>query len=367
MADDSRLSEYTRRVLIAAGVVIGVVASIYFLWQLGSVFMLIFAGVLFAVILSGLTNRVAHRLSLPRGVSMMVVIVGTVGLCVGFGFLAGPRLVSQGGELGKRIPEALTQLQKQIAAQEWGQQLLQRTPNPKEMASSSSGSIAGEVLGVFSTAASALSSAVVVVIIGLYLAISPLLYTEGFARLVPGGRRKRVGQVLASMGHALRWWMVGRGASMVVVGLLTAGGLLIAGVPLFLSLGVIAALFSFVPYIGPIAGAVPALLVAFTVSPTKALYVVFIFAGVQFLESYLVTPLIQEQTVSIPPALLISAQVVAGVLAGLLGVLLATPIAVTATVAVQMLYVEDVLGDSVEVLGESEEKAVQEGAGDRIV
>ena len=367
MADDTRLSGYTRRVLIAAGVVVGTVAAIYFLWQLGDVFMLIFAGVLFAVILSGLTNVLVHRASLPRGVAMTIVIAVTIGLLGGFGVLAGPRLASQGSELAKRIPEAIDQLQQQLATQEWAQQLLQRVPQPEQMATSNTGSITGRVLGVFSTLASGLGSALIVFVIGLYLAISPVLYTEGAARLVPKGRRKRVGQVLAAMGHALRWWMVGRGASMVVVGILTGVGLLLAGVPLYFSLGVIAALFSFVPYIGPIASAVPAILVALTVSPLKALYVVLIFAGVQFLESNLITPLIQEQTVSIPPALLISAQVVAGVLAGLLGVLLATPIAVAATVAVQMLYVEDVLGDPVEVLGESEEKAVQERAGDEIV
>ena len=367
MADDTRLSGYTRRVLTAAGVVVGTVAAIYFLWQLGNVFMLIFAGVLFAVILSGLTNVLVHHASLPRGVAMTIVIAVTIGLLGGFGVLAGPRLASQGSELAKRIPEAIDQLQQQLATQEWAQQLLQRVPQPEQMATSNTGSIAGRVLGVFSTLAGGLGSALIVFVIGLYLAISPVLYTEGAARLVPKGRRKRVGQVLAAMGHALRWWMVGRGASMVVVGILTGVGLLLAGVPLYFSLGVIAALFSFVPYIGPIASAVPAILVAFTVSPLKALYVVLIFAGVQFLESYLITPLIQEQTVSIPPALLISAQVVAGVLAGLLGVLLATPIAVAATVAVQMLYVEDVLGDPVEVLGESEEKAVQERAGDEIV
>ncbi len=367
MADTSRLSNYTRRVLIAAGVVIGTVSALYFLWQLGSVFMLIFAGVLFAVVLSGLTNVVAHHASLPRGVAMTVVILVIVGLCVGFGFLAGPRLATQGSELAKRIPEAINQLQQQFAAQEWVQQYFPSASQPEQMAASNTGSIASRILGVFSTVASALGSALIVSVIGLYLAISPLVYTEGTARLVPGRRRKRVGQVLSAMGHALRWWMVGRGASMVVVGILTGVGLLIAGVPLYFSLGVIAALFSFVPYIGPIASAVPAILVAFTASPTKALYVVFIFIGVQLLESYLITPLIQEQTVSIPPALLISAQVVAGVLGGLLGVLLATPLAVTVTVAVQMLYVEDVLGDPVEVLGESEEKAVQEHAGDEVV
>ena len=113
MADDTRLSGYTRRVLIAAGVVVGTVAAIYFLWQQGNVFMLIFAGVLFAVILSGLTNVLVHRASLPRGVAMTIVIAVTISLLGGFGVLAGPRLANQGSELAKRIPEAIDQLQQQ--------------------------------------------------------------------------------------------------------------------------------------------------------------------------------------------------------------------------------------------------------------
>lgn len=357
----TQLSGYTRRVLIAAGIFIGTVAGAYFIWQLGRVFLLIFGGVLLAVVLSGLTDVLVDRTSLPRGVVMAGVLVGLTGLLVGFGFLAGPRLASQGAELADRIPEAASQLQKQITSQPWAKELLDRVP-----LKSGSGNIAGNLLGVFSTTASALTSALIVLIVGLYLAANPNVYVRGTAHLVPPGRRRRVGQVLGAIGHVLRWWMVGRLASMVVVGVLTGVALLIVGIPLFFSLGVIAGLFSFVPYIGPIAAAIPAILVAFTVDPTMAFYVVLIFIGVQLVESYLVTPLIQERTVSIPPALLIGAQVIAGVLAGALGVFLATPLAVTIIVAVQMLYVEDVLGDPVEVLGEAEEKALEERAGDKM-
>jgi predicted PurR-regulated permease PerM len=227
-------------------------------------------------------------------------------------------------------------------------------PKPQQVLSSGGGGLASSVTGAVSTAASAFTNALIVFVIGVYLALDPGPYTDGIVRLVPKTQRDRISEVLAAIGHTLRWWMVGRGASMAVVGILTGVGLLIAGIPLAFSLGVIAALFSFVPYIGPIASAVPALLVALTVSPVKALYVLGIYAAVQFLESYLVTPLIQERAVSIPPALLVSVQVVAGVLAGALGVLLATPMGVALVVAVQMLYVEDALGDRVDVLGEGE-------------
>jgi predicted PurR-regulated permease PerM len=139
---------------------------------------------------------------------------------------------------------------------------------------------------------------------------------------------------------------------MAVVGFLTAVGLWVAGIPLAFVLGLIAALLSFVPYIGPIASVVPAALVALAESPTKVLYVFIIYGVVQLLESYLITPLIQERAVSIPPAVLISAQVIMGILAGAIGVLMATPLAVVLIVLVQMLYLADVLGDPVSTLGE---------------
>lgn len=365
----SRLSGYTRRVLIAAGAVVGIVGAVYFLWELARVFLLIFAGVLLAVFVGGLATKLAERTPLPRGAALAVVGGGIVAFFVGIGFLAGPRIAAQSGELAERLPQAVERIRQQLISQYgWAEPFLKGVPDPQQViAGAGSGGLAGGVVGAVSTASSVLTDALVVVVLGIYMALAPRLYTNGAVRLVPRGRqRKRTGEVLSAIGHALRWWLVGRGASMAVVGLLTGAGLFIAGVPLAFTLGLIAALFSFVPYIGPIASAVPALLVALTASPTKALYVLVVYAGVQFCESYLITPLIQERVVSIPPALLISAQVVAGVLAGVLGILLASPMAVVLVVAVQMLYVEDALGDRLDVLGEGEEHAEKERAGDKV-
>ena len=139
---------------------------------------------------------------------------------------------------------------------------------------------------------------------------------------------------------------------MVVVGILTTLGLWIAGVPTPMALGLIAALLSFVPYVGPILSFFPAVLVALMVSLTKVLYVVVVFGLVQTLESYVITPLVQQKAVSLPPVILITAQIAMGVIAGAMGVLLAAPLAIVVIVLLQMLYVEDVLGDSVQILGQ---------------
>jgi predicted PurR-regulated permease PerM len=97
-------------------------------------------------------------------------------------------------------------------------------------------------------------------------------------------------------------------------------------------------------------------LVASLQSPTLVLYALAVYGVVQFAESNLISPLIQKRMVSIPPAYLIVAQVLGGVIAGGIGVLLAEPAAVVVMVMLQLLYIEDVLGEPVTVVGETSSK-----------
>jgi predicted PurR-regulated permease PerM len=139
---------------------------------------------------------------------------------------------------------------------------------------------------------------------------------------------------------------------MVLVGILSATGLALLGVPLALILGIIAGLLDFIPYLGPLMAGVPAVLIAFSDSPTQALYVVVLFGLIQLFEGYLMEPLIENKTVCLPPALTIVMQVLFGTLFGLAGVALATPMTAVLAVVVTMLYVQDVLGDRVKTPSE---------------
>jgi predicted PurR-regulated permease PerM len=132
--------------------------------------------------------------------------------------------------------------------------------------------------------------------------------------------------------------------AMAVVGVLTWLGLWLVGVPLAPILGLIAALLALVPNIGPIIAAVPAVLLAFSDGPTTVLMVVGVYIGVQTLESYAITPLIQQERVSLPPALIISMQLLMGVLFGVLGLALATPMAALGLTLVREVYVQRYLG-----------------------
>jgi predicted PurR-regulated permease PerM len=347
-------SSYTKRVFIAVGAAVGLAAVIYFAWQLARVFMILFAGILLAVFLGGMGRILRRHTRLNRQAAVILSVVGVLAVGTGIVMLVGPRLSGEATELADRLPQARQRIHQALSDVPWAQRFMQNAPAPQQVLSGGSSSFASGVTGAASTAATVLTNLAIAVVLGLYLSLYPHQYIEGGALLVPERHRDHARIVLSAIGRALRWWFVGRGASMAVVGVLTAAGLFAVGVPLALTLGLVAAIFSFVPYIGPIAAAVPALLVGLTVSPTTALYVGGVFGVVQFCESYLITPLIQERAVSIPPALLISAQVIAGVLAGLLGVLLATPLAVALVVIVQKLYVEDVVGEDVEALGEED-------------
>jgi predicted PurR-regulated permease PerM len=262
--------------------------------------------------------------------------------------LIGPRLSDQFRELGSSLAGGLDALRAQMEASP----LLRPFLGGLGAVEQSGAALAQRAAGVFATALGALGAFAVIVFIGAYLALDPGLYQRGALHLVRKHDRPRGQEVLSSMGRALRSWLFGQFVSMCLVGAMVTAGLLLIGVPLALPLGLLAFFLEFVPYLGPIAAFVPIVLVALAESPQLALYAVLLYGVVQFVESYFILPLVQKRVVDLPPALLLFFQVLLGTLGGLLGVIVSAPLGVAVIVLVQMLYVEDVLGDDVAVLGE---------------
>lgn len=343
---------FTRRVLITVGIVVLAVIFIYLLQYVGYVLLLGFAGILLAVGFNGLTMLVQKYLRLARALALTLVLVTLLALIYALGALLGPNIVDQMTQLGQRLPESVDIIRGHIQQYQWGRMLLHNVPDPQQLLPSGA-HVMSRVAGAFSTALGAATNVFVIVVIGIYIAVSPDLYTESVTHLLPPNKRDRAREVMTASGHALRRWFAGRLASMALIGVLTYIGLSLIGVPLSLALGLLAAIFEFIPYLGPILTLIPIALVALLESPVLILYALPLYAVIQLAESYLIEPLIEERAVSLPPAYLIIAQVLGGVLAGVVGVLLSTPVAVVITVIVQMLYIEDMLGDSVSVMGES--------------
>jgi len=186
-------------------------------------------------------------------------------------------------------------------------------------------------------------NSLVIFFVGLFLAVAPDKYRDGVARLFPPQRRQRVCELLDGMGDTLWQWLVGRFGSMLVTGVGAGIILWVLGVPLAISLGVLTALLTFIPNIGGFLALTMSVLCAVPLGGSTVAMVIAGYLLLQLVESYVVTPLIQQHQVSLPPALLIAFQALMGVLFGLLGAAVASPVLAAAKYLVQEAYIKDVL------------------------
>jgi len=321
-----------------------------FLWiavAAAGVLLLSMLGVLFAVMQDGAVRLLRAHVAMPRWVVLVLLWLVLAMALAGGVLLLAPRVVAEMDALSQRIPQALSQIESSVENSRWGRRAVDELTELRQ-----SGTLQETVqsfLGFFSSVLGTVGGILLAVVLSMFIAIEPHTYIDGALRLLPPGARPRAADIAAATGRALRWWLLGRFVTMAIVFALTWIGLMLLGLPLAFLLALVVGLFSFVPTVGPLAASVPALLVGLSAGPQQLLAVVLLYLGVHLLEGYAVTPVVQRRAVRLPPALLLVAQLVMGVLAGVLGVLLATPILVVLIVVAGMLYVEDKLGEDVDL------------------
>jgi predicted PurR-regulated permease PerM len=335
---------FTHRMAIAAGFVLVLLLIWVFFARALQALLLIFGGILFAVLLSTLTDWLARATRLPRGLSLTVVVLLLIALLGGGGWLIAPTIADEAQGVAEKMRETFDKVVQYVEAFGWGRQLIEEAGESKELVPGA----ASQVGNLFSGALGALSGVLIVFFVGLFLAAQPSLYISGILRLIPVNARPRIQELTHELGHVLRWWLLGQLVSMLVLGTQITIGLYLLGIPMALALGLLSAILTFVPYVGPIIATVPAVLVGLSVSPTKALYVLILSVAVQNVEGYLITPAIHQKAVSLPAGLTVAFQVFMALVAGPLGIILATPLLAVLFVLVRRLYVEDVLGDSLD-------------------
>jgi predicted PurR-regulated permease PerM len=328
-----------RRALPVICLCIALIVLVVLLWYLVDVLLLAFAGILFAIMLRTPADELSRRSGISAGWSLTIVVVVLATLAGASGWLFGRALFEQLSTLMQTLPEITGELRSRLADFGWTlsgldlrQWLAERTTFLKRG------------IDVVVATFGALANLVIVLVVGLFFAAQPRLYIGGFAKLFPPRCQPRTEEVFNQLGHTLRWWLLGQLLLMVIIAIATGVGLWALGVPLAFALAVIAGLLEFIPYLGPLLAAVPALLVALSESPMLAGKVLLLYVAIQSLEGYLLQPLVQQRTVYLPPAMVLLSQVILGILIGTLGVILATPIAASFLVLTRTLYVQDVLG-----------------------
>ena len=306
------------------------------------VLLVLFASLLVAVLLHGGGAWIAGKTGVGYGWALALFTIAILAGLVMLVVVAVPVLAQQTNELWQQLPRALDALHARLEGQSWGPALMDQFS--MEEVAKSGGRIAGGATSALTSTAGAIGTFAIICVVGVFLAADPETYRSGIIALVAPSGRDRAKAVLNQIGDALQGWMAAQLLSMAVIGLLTMFGLMLLGVPLAAVLGVIAALLTFIPNLGPILAAAPALLLGLAISPLQGAYVAALYVGVQIIEGNVTTPLIQQHTVSLPPALILAMQLLMASLFGLLGLALATPLTAVMIRLTQLLYVQGFLG-----------------------
>ncbi len=367
--------------------VVGLSVALLLLWHTRTLVLTVFLGVLFALAVSAGADRL-QRWKIPRGIAAPLIVFAFVGLVAAFGSWIGPTVRQQTTELRTKLPEALEKLEQWVQSRGggviatltgFGDDTAPATPVGAATAADSgvrAGADTGVVSGISDSARgtiakpvaatpspttlrdrllaqiggvgryflhalgstlTVLAGIVLVIFLAIYLAIDPSTYRRGFLHLVPPRARARTDEILTAIASTLRKWLVTQLIAMIVIGAVSTIVLMALKVRAAVPLGILAGLLEFVPTVGPILSALPAIAMGFVDSPEKALAVAIAYVGIQFIENHLLIPILMKEGVDLPPALTIVMQALMALVFGVLGLLVAVPLLATITIAARIL------------------------------
>ena len=292
--------------------------------------LLIFGGLVFAAMLDGGVRLLGRVLPVGRGARLAIVAIGVVAFLVGTFWLAGYQIAAQAQQLAVTV-------QAQFARVMTWAQGLGIVPGREDLSSivqqavGSVGRITSYAMSVFG----ALTSIAMIMIIGLFVAMEPQLYERGLQWLIPTRNRAEFAVLSERMGNTMRRLMFGRLIGMAVEGVATAVLLAIAGVPMALVLGILTGILAFIPNIGAFISGALMIAVGFSAGLHAGIAAIVIYVLVQVIDGYVIIPMVARRTVDLPPALTLSAQILAGSLFGILGLALADPLVAMTKVALE--------------------------------
>lgn len=361
--DQQERSDFSKKVQIAATILIASTLLIWLFLSAFKVFLLVFAGMMVSIFFRSIGRAITEKTGMSFKITLPIAIVGVLGIWTGVYFLLAPKVSTQVKRLEKQIPAAYEDVKSSLSESQTGRLILNQIPDDLNLSQSDSSdsssekraekSIRSAVKKFFSSTLGVLGDLYVIFLLSLFFTAQPAPYTKGLIKLFPQKRRKRMKEVIDASSITLRLWLFGKLLSMLVVAILSFIGLYLMGVPLYITLALFAGLVSFIPNFGPIIAIVPAFLVGYIQSPALGFWVIALYVVIQAIESNIITPIIMRKQIEVPLAMTLFSQILLALLVGGLGLIFATPIVALVLVLVQMLYIEDVLGDkSIDVKGE---------------
>lgn len=332
---DDNLS-FQKKVWITTAIIAFTVCLLLVFKATFSVFLLILAGTLISIFFRGISDFIKRKTKWKEKVCVTISILGTLLIVVGLVWVIGAKVQNQATDLMETLPKTIENVQEKMHNSALGKKIINKlsTKNSTDKVQVFAGEFFQSTFGVF-------GDVYVILFIAIFFTIAPQSYIKGIVELIPVKGQKKANEVIDKLSRQLRNWIKGKLFSMFIVFVLTAIGLAIIGIPLWLVLALLAGLISFIPNFGPLLALIPAVLVGLMQSPQTAALVVGLYVFIQFVESNFITTLVQQKLLNLPPALIIITQLLMGALTGGWGLILATPIIVIVIVLIQELYIKE--------------------------
>lgn len=335
---------------MSLGKLIGFLAfavSLYILWQIRYILLLIFAAVVFAVVLNRIVRWLQQQ-GVKRGIAIALTIISLLGILFVLFAVIGPSFAQQLEQLGNLIPTTLESLRN------WFNSLSTRLPDRLINVRSFSDflprlqplitRLLGNAYTWFSDLLSIILNLLLVLVLIIMLVANPAPYRRGLILLFPAFYRRRAYEILSECEASLVGWIAATLIDMAVIAVVSFIGLLILGVPLALANAIIAGLLEFIPNVGPVLSVIPPMVVAaLLVSPWKAVFVLILYVLIQQFEAYILVPYVMKQQVELLPAVTLLAVVIFGSLFGFLGVFLSVPLVIVSKIWIYELLIKDIL------------------------
>ncbi|MEH2438490.1 MAG: AI-2E family transporter [Nostoc sp.] len=328
---------------------IAIVLSLYILWQIREVLLLMFAAVVLATTLNRLAKRF-QRFGMKRGFAVLLAVAIFFAIIAGFFWLIVPPFAQQFQELTNQVPKGFERFNSWLDALRTHipNQLVPYIPDINSLIQQAE-PFANRLLGnsfafVSGSLEVVLKILLVLVLTGMILA-DPVAYRKVFVRLFPSFYRRRVDGILDKCEVSLEGWITGALIAIFVVGLMSLIGLSILHVKAALALAVLAGFFNLIPNLGPTMSVIPAMAIAFLDEPWKAIAVLILYFFIQQAESNFITPIVMAHQVSLLPAVTLIAQLFFVTFFGFLGLFLALPLTVVAKIWLQEVLIKDVLDE----------------------
>lgn len=330
-------------------IVVALVPLPFLIWYLRDFLLVLVGSLLVATLLQLASEPFVRWCRLREGLALAVAGIVILLVVAGSLYLFGTQLTSELQDVLSRADSATKAIADELQGSQLGRMTLSHLGG-------SSFSVTDFLESLLKISAHLLEAAIFAVAAGVYLAAQPALYRRGTAQLFPPQRRPLVEETLDDISRALRLWLLGQAIQMCLIGVLSTVAVWLIGLPSPLALGAIAGLAEFIPYLGPVIAAIPAVLVAITSGFYPALWTIIAYVIIHQIEGNVIVPMVQRRLVFIPPAVLLLSIVAVTEIFGTIGIIFAAPITVIAFVTVKKLYVRDSLGQPTELPGETHDE-----------